>query len=85
MPLSGIRGRAAIVGIGQTDFGKALGRSEYDMALDTEEGVHFVSQVLDCPPEAIFAGMPVAAVFVPVSDEITLVKFQQVGRDGYSR
>ena len=46
-----------------------------------EEGVHFVSQVLDCPPEAMCANMPVAAVFVPVSDEITLVKFRRVGPD----
>src|SRR5439155_159404 len=29
-----IRDRAAIVGIGQTAFGKSLGRSEYDMALE---------------------------------------------------
>jgi len=40
-----------------------------------DEGVHFVSQVLDCPPEEIRAGMPVEAVFVPAGDEITLVKF----------
>jgi len=43
-----------------------------------EEGVHFVSEVLDCPPEVIRAGMPVEAVFVPASDEITLVKFRRV-------
>jgi len=43
-----------------------------------EEGVHFVSQILDCPSEEIHAGMPVEAVFVPVSDEITLVKFRRV-------
>jgi len=42
-----------------------------------EEGVHFVSQVLDCPPEAIVAGLPVEAVFVPASEEITLVKFRR--------
>ena len=42
-----------------------------------EEGVHFVSQVLDCPPEDIHPGMPVEAVFVPASDEITLVKFRR--------
>ena len=42
-----------------------------------EEGVHFVSQVLDCPPEALRAGMPVEAVLVPASDEITLVKFRR--------
>jgi uncharacterized OB-fold protein len=46
-----------------------------DVLLD--EGVHFVSEVLDCPPEAIRAGMPVEAVFVPASDEITLVKFRR--------
>jgi hypothetical protein len=43
-----------------------------------EEGVHFVSEVLDCPPEEIRAGMPVEAVFVPASAEITLVKFRRV-------
>jgi uncharacterized protein len=46
-----------------------------DVLLD--EGVHFQSQVLDCPPTEIRAGMPVRAVFVPVSDDITLVKFRR--------
>ena len=45
-----------------------------------EEGVHFVSQVLDCAPEDVRAGMPVVATFVAVSDEITLVKFRKVDR-----
>jgi uncharacterized OB-fold protein len=40
-----------------------------------EEGVHFISEVLDCPPGAMRPGMPVTATFVPVSDDITLVKF----------
>jgi len=44
-----------------------------DVLLD--EGVHFVSEVLACPPEEIRAGMPVRAVFVAVSDDVTLVKF----------
>jgi uncharacterized OB-fold protein len=43
-----------------------------------EEGVHFVSEVLDCPPEEIRAGLPVEAVFVPVTDEVTLVKFRRL-------
>jgi uncharacterized OB-fold protein len=43
-----------------------------------EEGVHFVSEVLDCPPEEIRAGMRVRAVFARVSDDITLVKFRRV-------
>jgi uncharacterized OB-fold protein len=42
-----------------------------------DEGVHFVSEVLDCPPEEIHAGLTVEAVFVPVSDAITLVKFRR--------
>jgi hypothetical protein len=40
-----------------------------------DEGVHFISEVLDCAPEEIRAGMPVRATFVPVNEEITLVKF----------
>jgi uncharacterized OB-fold protein len=46
-----------------------------DVLLD--EGVHFQSQVLDCAPQEIRAGMPVQAVFVPASDDITLVKFRR--------
>jgi uncharacterized OB-fold protein len=49
-----------------------------------DEGVHFVSEVLDCPPEEIRAGMPVEAVFVAVSDDITLVKFRRVEGPGVS-
>jgi hypothetical protein len=36
-----------------------------------------VSQILDCPPEAIHAGLAVEAVFVPANEEITLVKFRR--------
>ena len=43
-----------------------------------EEGVHFVSEVLDCRPEDIYAGMPVTVSLVAVTDEITLVKFRRV-------
>ena len=46
-----------------------------DVLLD--EGVHFVSEVLDCAPEDIRVGMPVEAVFVPASAEVTLVKFRR--------
>ncbi len=42
-----------------------------------EEGVHFVSEVLDCAPEEIYAGMPVEATLVPASENITLVKFRR--------
>jgi len=42
-----------------------------------EEGVHFVSEVLDCPPEDLRAGLPVEAVFVAASAEVALVKFRR--------
>jgi uncharacterized OB-fold protein len=42
-----------------------------------EEGVHFLSEVLDCAPQELHAGMPVVATFVPVSEDITLVKFRR--------
>jgi hypothetical protein len=45
-----------------------------------DEDVHFVSQVLDCPPEEIHPDMPVEAVFVPASEDITLVKFRRAAR-----
>ena len=45
-----------------------------DVLLD--EGVHFVSQVLDVEPEELRAGLRVRTVFVPLDDEITLVKFR---------
>lgn len=56
-------------------FAGAVPYNVVDVLLD--EGVHFVSQVLDCPSEALRAGLPVTAVFVPVTDEITLVKFRR--------
>lgn len=46
-----------------------------DVLLD--EGVHFVSEVLDCAPEEIRAGMAVEATFVDVDSELTLVKFRR--------
>ena len=43
-----------------------------------EENVHFVSEVLDCAPEEIRAGLPVRAVFESVNEDITLVKFRRI-------
>ena len=56
-------------------FEPSLPYNVVDVLMD--EGVHFVSQVLDCPAEEIHASMPVEAVFVPASDDITLVKFRR--------
>lgn len=46
-----------------------------DVLLD--EGIHFQSQLLDCPPREIHADLRVEATFVPVSDDVTLVKFRR--------
>ena len=51
-----------------------------DVLLD--EGVHFVSQVLDVAPEELRAGMRVEATFVPIDEEIALVKFRKSGAGG---
>ena len=56
-------------------FEAKLPYSVVDVLLD--EGVHFVSEVLDCAPEELRAGMEVEAVLVPASDTITLVKFRR--------
>ena len=42
-----------------------------------DEGVHFVSEILDCAPEEIRAGMRVVATFVEASEDLTLVKFRR--------
>lgn len=46
-----------------------------DVLLD--EGVHFVSEVLDVAPDEIRAGMRVRAVFEPVDEDLVLVKFRR--------
>jgi uncharacterized OB-fold protein len=56
-------------------FADDLPYNVVDVLLD--EGVHLVSQVLDCAPEEMRAGMAVEAVFVPASEEITLIKFRR--------
>lgn len=43
----------------------------------TEEGLHFQSQLIDTEPAEIYAGLQVEAVFVPLDEEITLVKFRR--------
>ena len=57
-------------------FESKLPYNVVDVLMD--EGVHFVSEILDCPPEEIRAGMPVVATFVPASNDVTLVKFRRL-------
>ncbi len=45
--------------------------------IELEEGVRMISWVIDCPPEELVRGMPVAVVFERVDDSLTLPKFRR--------
>lgn len=45
--------------------------------IELEEGVRMISWVIDCPPEELARGMPVAVVFERVDDSLTLPKFRR--------
>jgi uncharacterized OB-fold protein len=51
--------------------------------VDLEEGMRLISNLVDVEPGDIVAGLPVEAVFDPVTPEVTLVKFRR-RRDGGS-
>ncbi len=46
------------------------------VAVALDEGVYMVSNLVDCPVEAIRIGMPVEVVFEPLTDTIALPKFR---------
>jgi uncharacterized protein len=48
--------------------------------IEMEEGVRILSQVLDCPPEALEIDMPVEVSFEDQNDEVTLPKFRRAER-----
>jgi uncharacterized OB-fold protein len=49
----------------------------YNYAIvELEEGPRLVTNIVDCPNEDLRVDMPVTAVFDPVSDETTLVRFR---------
>jgi len=39
------------------------------------EGVRLTTNIVGCPPEQVYIGMPVVVVFEPISPEISLPKF----------
>ena len=47
------------------------------VVVEMEEGVRLVSQMVDCPADALVIDMPVEAVFVAVTPEVTLPKFRR--------
>jgi uncharacterized protein len=50
----------------------------YNIAVvETEEGVHLTSQVVDCPNEELEIGMALKVVFERRSDEVAIPKFRR--------
>ena len=45
--------------------------------VELEEGVHLISNLVDCDPEEIQIGMAVRVVFEALNDEITVPKFKK--------
>ena len=46
--------------------------------IDLDEGVRIPSNIIDCKPEDVSAGMPVSVVFRAVTPEVTLPLFQPI-------
>jgi hypothetical protein len=44
-----------------------------------DEGVRLLTEMVDCPPDALAIDMPVEVVFDDVTPEITLPKFRKGG------
>ena len=43
--------------------------------VELAEGVRLTTNIVGCPPEQVYIGMPVVVVFEPISPEISLPKF----------
>lgn len=61
---------ASAQGFGQEDL-------PYNVSIvELEEGPRLLSNVIDCPPDEVKIGLPVAVVYQDVSEDITLAKFR---------
>ena len=47
------------------------------VVVEMDEGVRIVSEMTDCPPDALEIGMPVEVAFERVTPEVTLPKFRR--------
>ena len=62
-------------------------RPEFDVPytvaiVELDEGFHMLTNLVDCPPEALRIGLPVEVTFQPMSDEITLPMFRPAATAG---
>jgi uncharacterized OB-fold protein len=51
-------------------------------AIDLEEGVRIISNIVDCPHDELRIGMPLTVTFEEVSAAVTLPKFRPAARQG---
>jgi uncharacterized protein len=57
-----------------------VSKAPYVVAIvELEEGPHMTTNIVECAIEDVRIGMAVEAVYVDVTDEITLVKFRPAG------
>ena len=49
-----------------------------EVELAEQKGLRLISNLVDCPAESIYIGMPVEVVFDDITDEVTLPKFKPV-------
>jgi uncharacterized OB-fold protein len=49
--------------------------------IETDEGIRYYSNVIDCKPEDVSINMPVEVVFEDVTEEITLPKFKPAAKE----
>lgn len=52
------------------------------VVVEMDEGVRIVSQVVDCPPDALRRGMRVEVVFEAVAPDVTLPRFRRATPSG---
>ena len=49
-----------------------------EILVNAKDQIRITSNIVGCPPEKVYVGMPVQVVFEDVADEITLPKFRPV-------
>lgn len=52
------------------------------VVIEMDEGVRILSEIVDCAPYELAIGMPVEVIFVAVTPEVTLPKFQRYRTTG---
>ncbi len=79
-PING-RGRVYVSLVMMRSYGPAWEADvPYNVSMiDLDEGVRIWSNVIDCPPDEVRIGDPVALVYEDVTETVTLPRFRRVG------